>query len=118
MGLQEPPREERARDRAADPPQVSQGLEADLNTADLNVLNLTAADPPRAYVRHNVGYFGTNLSPKIFVSAMAVLSAVCTTSPSSSFPTVSEQLRASRHKSVADGASRWSNARLNPFLRG
>src|SRR5262245_38515725 len=30
MGLQEPPREERSRDRAADPPQVSQGLEADL----------------------------------------------------------------------------------------
>jgi hypothetical protein len=34
VGLQEPPRDERARDRAADPPQVSQRLEADLNTAD------------------------------------------------------------------------------------
>jgi hypothetical protein len=30
--LQEPPRDERARDRAADSPQVSQGLEANLNT--------------------------------------------------------------------------------------
>src|SRR5262245_9997740 len=49
---------------------------------------------------------------------MAVLSAVCPTSTSSSFPTVSEQLRASRHKSVATGAYRWSNLRLNPFLRG
>src|SRR5262245_37554802 len=49
---------------------------------------------------------------------MAVISAVCLTSPSSSFPTVSEQLRASRHKSVADGESRWSNVRLNPFRRG
>src|SRR5215475_10464809 len=49
---------------------------------------------------------------------MAALSMVCPTSTSSSFPTVSEQLRASRHKSIAAGASCWSNARLNPFLRG
>src|SRR5262245_36272444 len=33
MGLQGTPREERARDRAADPTQVSQGLEPDLNSA-------------------------------------------------------------------------------------
>src|SRR5215468_1239645 len=49
---------------------------------------------------------------------MAALSMVCPTSTSSSFPTVSEQLRASRHKSIAAGAYCWSNARLNPFLRG
>src|SRR4030095_12270851 len=49
---------------------------------------------------------------------MALPSAVCPTSTSPSFPTVSEQLRASRHKSVAAGASRWSNVRLNPFLKG
>src|SRR5215471_346741 len=49
---------------------------------------------------------------------MAVLSAVCPISTSSSSPTVSEQLRASRHKSVAAGAPRWSNVRLNTFLRG
>src|SRR5262249_48051098 len=35
MGFQEPPRDERAGNRASDSPQVSQGLEADLN-ADLN----------------------------------------------------------------------------------
>src|SRR5262245_6812963 len=40
------------------------------------------------------------------------------TSTSSSFPTVSEQLRASCHKSIAAGASCWSNVRLNPFLKG
>src|SRR5262249_43041097 len=54
----------------------------------------------------------------MFVGAMAALSAFCPTSHSSSFPTVSEQLRAPRHKSIAAGASRWSNVRLNPFLRG
>src|SRR5215510_4385973 len=63
-----------------------------------------------------INVYQSNAYPSAVEESRAVVSAVCPTS--SSFPTVSEQLRASRHKSIAAGASRWSNVRLNPFLRG